>query len=254
MKVKNFYKYTIGNNNLGFFVPNLNDDLSDEFQLINLSMSKIMKSERISDEFEVFRFKQVHGADVAIIKDGRITLRGEEKEFSYSLSGELEGDAFILFDNGKLVGIRAADCAPLMFFSPYALGGMHCGWRGLKGGIITKTLETLKNNLRLRSLNDLSFNDLSFNDFVFFIMPCIHVCCYEVGREFLEWAKDSCYVKGDKVFFDIPKFINDELMKLGISEDNIFYSPLCTSCSSPTLPSYRATKTEERMISFVWRD
>ncbi len=244
MKVKDFYKYTISNYNLGFFVPNLNDDLSDEFQLINLSMTKLIKPERISDEVEVFRFKQVHGVDVAIIKDGKITLRDEEREFSYSLSGELEGDAFILFDKESGVGIRTADCAPLMFFSPYALGGMHCGWRGLKGGIITKTIEILKSNLGLGSLKD----------FVFFIMPCIHVCCYEVGKEFLDWAKDSCYVKGDKVFFDIPKFINDELIKLGVSEDNIFYSPLCTSCSSPNLPSYRATKTEERMISFVWSD
>jgi len=228
MKIKDFYKYTIGNYNLGFFVPNLNDNLSDEFQLINLSMTKLIKPKRISDEVEVFRFKQVHGVDVAIIKDGKITLRDEEREFSYSLSGELEGDAFILFDKGSRVGIRTADC----------------GWRGLKGGIIAKTIEILKSNLGLGSLKD----------FVFFIMPCIHVCCYEVGKEFLEWAKDSCYVKGDKVFFDIPKFINDELIKLGVSEDNIFYSPLCTSCSSPNLPSYRATKTEERMISFVWSD
>lgn len=244
MKVKGFYKYTIGSQNLGFFVPNVSDDLSDEFQLINLSMTKIIKPERISDEIEVFRFKQVHGVDIAIIDDGKIILRDEEREFSYSLSDELEGDAFILLDEGKLVGISTADCAPVMFFSPYALGGMHCGWRGLKSGIIRKTFEALKSVLEFGS----------FDEFVFFIMPCIHVCCYEVGREFLDWAKDFCYVKGDKVFFDIPKFITEELVRVGIGEGNIFYSPLCTSCSSPMLPSYRATKTEERMISFVWRD
>ena len=38
------------------------------------------------------------------------------------------------------LGIKTADCAPIAFFDSKKYGVLHCGWRGLVGGIIENML------------------------------------------------------------------------------------------------------------------
>lgn len=235
-----FLVYTFEQFELGVFIPTTdNPKLIDEFQLINLDMSSII-TPKISQKQEIFTLKQVHGTEVVIISESKVHYNGNTIDFSYSLDHSLEADGIITNDKNIRIGIRTADCAPVMFYSDGVVGGIHCGWRGLKDRIITKTVSLAKDKFQ--------FNQRTSK---FFILPCIHSCCYEVGNEFLEWASDFCLKRGDKLYFDIPKFVTSELRELGVSEENIYYSPLCTSCYSNVLPSYRATKTENRMISFI---
>lgn len=232
--------YEYQNLRLGMEIPNLFDPkLVDEFELVNFSMSSVL-SPKLGDKVNVFLPKQIHSDDIIVLKENKIYYKSKVFDFDYSLSMTLEADVTISYDKGIFVGVRTADCAPVLFKSKDTFGALHAGWRGLRAGIIQKTIHVVS--------QEKGFDP---KDSVFFILPCIHVCCYEVGSEFLDWAKDFCYLKGDKIYFDIPKFILSTLTNLGVSEDNIFYSPICTSCYSNVLPSFRATKTQERIVSFV---
>lgn len=225
---------------LGMMVPNLDDSsLLGEFQILNFSMTSVVSPIKDSVD-DIFTLKQVHGTDAVFIENGKIYYFDSVNDFSYSLKRTFEADSVITVDRGINIGIRSADCAPIMFYVDGVVGGIHAGWRGLKSGIVNKTLRLVSERYNVNP-----------SDGVYFILPCIHSCCYEVGKEFLEWAKDFCLVRGDKVYFDIPKFILSELVGLGVKEDNIYYSPLCTSCYSNVLPSYRATKTENRIESYI---
>lgn len=232
--------YNFENFDLGVSIPTTdNSKLVDEFQLINLDMSSVI-TPTISQKQEVFTLKQVHGTNVVIISEGKIYYDGNVLDFSYSLDHSLEADGIITNDRNIRVGIRTADCAPVMFYFDGVVGGIHCGWRGLKGRIVKKVVSLAKDMFQVNEERS-----------KFFILPCIHVCCYEVGSEFLEWASDFCLRRGEKIYFDIPKFIISELKESGVIEENIYYSPLCTSCYSNVLPSYRANKTEDRIIAFI---
>ncbi|MCX8029791.1 MAG: polyphenol oxidase family protein [Brevinematales bacterium] len=228
---------------LGMCVPKLNDEkVVDEFNLVNFEMSNVISAKALDDGNEnLFLLKQVHGSDILVIQNGKIEYKGSFYNFDYSLSKYFEADSAITVDMGIRITIRSADCAPLMFYGDGLCGGIHCGWRGLKDKIISKTISIAKDK----------FN-FDVTKSIFFILPCIHSCCYEVGKEFLEWAERFCLVKNDKVYFDIPRFILSELLDLGALEKNIYYSPLCTSCYSNILPSYRATRTEDRIESFIY--
>ncbi|MGC8964566.1 MAG: polyphenol oxidase family protein [Brevinematia bacterium] len=233
--------YEYKNVKIGLDIPNFNDPKSvDEFDLVNFSMSSVLHPNLANSDFNVFLPNQVHGDDIIVLKQNKIHYKSQIFDFDYSLSRTLEADAIVSFDKEVIIGVRTADCAPILFSDGILTGVIHAGWRGLKAGIIQKTINFIK--------DEVGFDSSSF---VFFILPCIHVCCYEVGKEFLDWGEEFCHIKGDKIFFDIPKFVFSTLSNLGVLEDNIFYSPLCTSCYSNVLPSYRASKTEERMVSFI---
>lgn len=233
------YFYNFEGFSLGVDIPGKKNS-GEKLQILNLSMSSLISPE-IGVGGEVFTPRQVHGSNIILIEGGRIFCGDKVEEFSYLLSGKFEADAVVATDKNVKIGIRTADCAPIMFYGSGVVGCIHGGWRGLREGIIQKTFEFLRKNYNFCS-----------SKATYFILPCIHVCCYEVGREFLEWAGDFCLLRGDKVYFDIPKFIITKLFELGAKEDNIYYSPLCTCCNSDFLPSFRATKTEERAVYFIY--
>ncbi len=242
------FKYKFDLFSIGLYIPIPFDSfIVSEFQLINLDMSNIV-SPTVSETLEdIFLLDQVHGNDVVLINGKEIKIFYHNSEntesipFDSSLSGKIKADAVISTSKVKC-GIKTADCVPILFFYDNTVGAIHAGWRGLKNDVIGKTIKILE-NLKIR---------LEFQKMKFFILPSINVCCYEVGEEFLEWARDFCIIKENKVFFDMTKYITTYLLSQNVTEENIYYSPLCTGCHSNILPSYRFNKTEKRMISFIY--
>lgn len=235
------FSYNFDKFKVGMKIPTLsNTKLIDEFQILNFSMSSFL-TPTIEEVDNIFTLKQVHGIDIVLIENGKVFHKDSVIDFSYSLTHSLEADAIITTDKEVKIGIRSADCAPIMFYGNGVVGGIHGGWRGLKSGIIENTIHKAKEKYNFDP-----------SEGIYILFPCIHSCCYEVGREFLDWAKEHCLVRADKVFFDIPKFVYSKLLEIDAKEDNIYYSPLCTSCYSSVLPSFRATKTDQRIESFIY--
>lgn len=75
--------------------------------------------------------RQVHGAEVL-----RLSPRWLQEEAP-------PADAAISTDPALGVAIQVADCLPVLFAAPGAVGGAHAGWRGLAAGVLERTLAAL---------------------------------------------------------------------------------------------------------------
>ena len=140
----------------------------------------------------------------------------------------------------------SADCISLLLYDPVkkAIGSIHSGWKGTLKGIIVKAIEKMKNEYKSNP-----------EDIICCICPSIRQCCFEVDED----VKDLFYNKykdlknideiiklGDKkedkqkYYIDTVK-INRELLKnIGLKEENIIDSNICTMCHSKEFHSYRA--------------
>jgi hypothetical protein len=116
---------------------------------------------------EIFTLWQVHGRRVYTIPEG-----AARRDFA-----EQQGDALITRGPGRAVGVRTADCAPILLVDPgkQAVAAIHAGWRGTVDDIVGATVEALR-----------AAYDCQPRDLVAAVGPCIGPCCFEVGPEVLE--------------------------------------------------------------------
>jgi len=100
--------------------------------------------------------KQVHGAEL---------LDGVSPE----LARASEADALIARAPGSAVGVRVADCVPVLLANPRtgAVAAVHAGWRGVVGGVIPRAIDALGGGAELLAA----------------VGPAIGPCCFEVGEE-----------------------------------------------------------------------
>lgn len=76
---------------------------------------------------------QVHGADVLHLQPDHL------------LPGAVlpRADASISTHPHIACAVQVADCLPVLFAAPGAVGGAHAGWRGLAGGVLENTVRAL---------------------------------------------------------------------------------------------------------------
>ena len=187
----------------------------------------------------------------------------------------LVGDGIITSTPGLLLAVQTADCLPIILADPRrrAIGIFHAGWRGTVKRIIEKGVG------QMRQLFGTQPRDL-----LAAIGPGIHGCCYEVGAEVHEKfesqfsyapklfreVKESDPVRekypllfltarapghGElpkKIFLDLLEANRQQLLAVGVLAKNIEASPLCTSCRTDWLFSYRGEKgAVGRMMAVV---
>ena len=92
-----------------------------------------------------------------------------------------------------------------------------------------------------------------------YIGPHIRQCCYEVSEELKEkFINKFNEIPCDKLFdgrnLSMELCIEDDLKKIGLSEQNIYSLKLCTHCEKENkLFSYRASKgAYGRLFAFVY--
>lgn len=188
----------------------------------------------------IFSFKR--GRAKVVIKrwegDGDVlTLNQVHSSKLYVVDGfikGLEGDALITQKTGLKIGIRTADCVPIALLGGNTIGVIHAGWRGLKEGIIEKTLEKLS-----------LFEPLE--NFLAFVGPSAKACCYEVGKEFKELFVNLYYRNG-KHYMDTQEEALFKLRAMGIKNFHLYR--VCTICHN-SLPSYRRDKTQDRLLIYA---
>ena len=127
--------------------------------------------------YPVITGHQVHGAKVA--KVDRPDLIRED----------LEGfDAFMTQLKGVAIGVRTADCAPILLYDPVAgaVAAVHSGWRGTLQRVSQKTIFAMKRNFgsdptHLRAV----------------IGPCIGTDSFQVGAEVVIMFKEQGFPLDD---------------------------------------------------------
>ena len=145
-----------------------------------------------------------------------------------------EGDSVITNLKNIEIGVKTADCVPLVLVGEEWIGVIHAGWRGLYKGIISKTVEALYNE-----------GEIQLYGFVF---PSAKACCYEVGEEFKKLFNRNLVEKDGKLFFDPQNEAIAQLKENGVNVIEVIKE--CTICNKK-YPSYRRDKTKERIYTTV---
>ena len=144
------------------------------------------------------------------------------------------GDAVITNLKGLKIGIKTADCVPIVLIGEDWVGVIHAGWRGLYKGIVEKTIKALREE--------------GEEQLFAFVFPSAKACCYEVGEEFRKLFAQNLFERRGKLYFDPQeeaiKRLNDNRINLKVVLRE------CTICNKE-YPSYRRDRTEERLYTSV---
>ena len=155
-----------------------------------------------------------------------------------------EGDGYVTNDRGIVLGVKGADCTPILFEARnkneiLAVGAVHSGWRGTAGAIGRKCVELLCEY----------YHVLPGNVFAC-IGPCIHRCCFEVGGDVYDEMisrlgdKYACFFKeknqhAGKYYCDLPQINRQILIDVGLPDCNIDIMENCTCCNPQFFYSHR---------------
>lgn len=155
-----------------------------------------------------------------------------------------EGDALVTNHPGILVGVRTADCVPILIVDPVrrAVAAVHAGWRGTAAGIACKTIERMRSEFGSEP-----------GELLAAIGPAIGPCCYEVGPEVATQFAPLFPERqdlGGRARIDLSEANRRQLISGGMQESRIAVGAPCTSCT-PTLHSYRRDRSSGRMISAI---
>ncbi len=147
------------------------------------------------------------------------------------------GDALISNEPGRLIGIRTADCVPLLMVdrARRAVVAVHAGWRGSASNITAAAVR------RLTSEFGSDPKDLAIA-----IGPSIGRCCFEVGPEVSALFGDS------SEHVDLVDVNRLQLISTGVEENNIDVCGLCTYCTSGEFHSWRRDREAAgRMVAGI---
>jgi YfiH family protein len=175
---------------------------------------------------------QVHGARVVRARDGDV----------------VEADCLWTDAAGSWVGIRTADCVPLLLADVLGtrVAAVHSGWRGAEARIAAAAVSALAaegtSPAQLRAA----------------IGPCIGRCCYEVGEDL---AERFGHAFGDSVIdrnsarrphLDLRQAVRLTLRAAGMAEEAIEDVPGCTACQPEAFFSHRRDRGRTgRHLAFV---
>ncbi|HYP14678.1 MAG TPA: peptidoglycan editing factor PgeF [Bryobacteraceae bacterium] len=148
-----------------------------------------------------------------------------------------EGDALVTSKAGRWIGIRTADCVPLLMADVERrfVAAVHAGWRGTASGIAAKTVRRL---IETSGSNPASI--------VVAIGPAVGVCCYEVGPEVAAQFGSSTNR------LDLAEINRQQLTDIGVLPSNIDSGSLCTVCDADEFHSWRRDRDASgRMVSAI---
>ncbi|MCG6552326.1 MAG: peptidoglycan editing factor PgeF [Candidatus Magnetominusculus sp. LBB02] len=178
----------------------------------------------IADELPLYMPVQKHTAAVIMLRDDT------------DLQAQLIGDAVVTVRDNVIVGVRTADCVPILLYDPTtgAMGAVHAGWRGTAQGIMRAAIRAFTEEFNSRA-----------QDILTAIGPSIRGCCYVVGEEVVE-AVTAASGKGDYttaknggVYVDLVRANMAQAISSDISPEHIWTSESCTFCCSDRFHSFR---------------
>lgn len=182
--------------------------------------------------------KQIHGSAIRYVSDS-------DKGYGALTYGEAIPDVDALVTDKKDIplAIFTADCLSVFIYDPSLsiIGLVHAGWRGTKESICIKTIKFIREKFCSCA-----------GDLLIKFGPCIRACCYEVSSEFKDLFSDNVFRKDNKYYFDLVAANKAQLMKVGVKEENILDSSICTFCQSSNYFSFRKEKDKSgRMMSVM---
>ena len=155
----------------------------------------------------------------------------------------LDADSVITNKKNLYLSIRVADCINIFLYDPTnkVIANVHSGWKGTVARITSKTIEKMKEVFNTNP-----------EDLIVCINPSIGKECFEVKEdveklfkeEFKELDVDKFITKKDEEHFLIDSVycVKENIKAMGVKEENIEDSNICTVCNKDKYHSYRADK------------
>lgn len=195
----------------------------------------------LSKEFEfdvknICRPKQTHTDRVERVEDGDEGIY--VKKFD-------DVDGFVTDKKNKVLMLGFADCTPLLFYdqTKKVIANTHSGWKGTLQTIGLRTVEKMQKEY-----------DCKPKDIICCIGPHIRKCHFEVDKD----VRNLLYNKfkdlegideiiryneeNNKYYIDTAQINKQTLLNIGLKEENIIDSNICTVCNSDICHSFRAEK------------
>lgn len=158
-----------------------------------------------------------------------------------------EADLIITAKTNVGIGIRTADCVPILAYDPvkHVIAAIHAGWKGVIAGVVESALFEMRQYFRS-----------SCSSLVVALGTSLCPGCFEVGPETAEEFRRKfgpalviSKGEGDRYFLDLREACRILLEKSGVTD--IEFLPYCTNCREDLFYSYRRGDTVARMLSFI---
>ncbi len=176
---------------------------------------------------------QIHGTTVVEASSAKATPRA---------------DASVATQRGAVCVIQTADCLPVLFcdVTGNVVGAAHAGWRGLAGGVLENTVDSMRNR--------------GAGDIIAWMGPAIGPEQFEVGEDVLrafsavdhktEAAFKPIESTPGKYLADIYRIARRLLSRHGVQ--NVYGGDFCTVTDVSRFYSYRRDKITGRMATLIW--
>ncbi len=180
--------------------------------------------------------RQVHGTGVAVVQRGQSTAGS-------AVGHRPEADIIISDDPAVAIGVRVADCVPLLAFDTRtgAVGAAHAGWRGTAAGAAYRAVSALQEHFGSDP-----------RDLIVAIGPALGPCCAEVGGDVVDAFRtagtdDQSMARwfaqagtDGKAIVDLWRANREQVERAGVRPDAVFVAELCTKTHGERFHSYRA--------------
>ena len=224
------YFEELDNNKIINFITNKNIGINYSVQSRDEIRSKL--KDIIDYEYKkIISPRQTHTNNVVAI-----TLDNIDDELN-------DCDGVITNLKGVALTIATADCQSIFIYDnkKLVIANIHSGWKG--------TLEKILRNAIQIMIDKYECNT---KDLIVCIGPSILKCCFEVDKDVVDMFRkefnniEDTISLGEvkdgkqKYYIDTVEINKKELRELGVLEENIITSNICTKCSSDKYHSYRA--------------
>ncbi len=165
---------------------------NDNYDIVKNNISTVVKDIKASG---LVILKQSHSNQVI------------EAQSSFAIGNEIEADGSVTNVLKLALGVLTADCYPILLMSRQGevVSALHCGWKGIKAGIINNAIDIMKNKYNVK-------------DICAIVGPGIGVDNYEVDISFAQsfinddYLNSKFFIKvGNKLLFNLPMYIRHQL-------------------------------------------
>jgi hypothetical protein len=215
------------------------------FDSLNISLSKGDQAEHVSENQQRiakgFGFRTENLILLNQMHQDRILVL---KESPPILPSMLEYDASISNIPGTFLGIKTADCLPIMIIDlkKRVIAAIHAGRQGTALRITTQVLRMMKAEF-----------GCSTGDLLVALGPSIGLCCYEIDEKVFmpEWEPFATPTGPGKWRVGLGQINIAHMRSEGIDEAQLFWVNLCTRCHHDLFFSHRKEIRTGRQLSFI---
>jgi YfiH family protein len=181
----------------------------------------------LGGDFQIAAAWQTHSANVRIIRNAEDAKDGNQK-----------ADALISNLKNILVGVKTADCVPVLLADARtkSFAAVHAGWRGTASSIVVKAIEKMRQNY-----------DTNPKDLICAVGAAATGKNYEIGQDVIDAFELNFSTCGNlfrntregHALIDLHLANKEQLTSAGVLPEHIFIAPFCTIERTDLFFSYR---------------